>query len=299
MDSRKSVKSGFISILGRPNAGKSSLLNWLVGEKLAIVSQKANATRKRFSAIVIHENTQMIFIDTPGIHEKERLLNKYMLKEALASFSEVDLLIYMAPVHDSTAHYEHFLELNEYNVPHVLLLSKVDECSKDDLILKIEEYSKFDKQYKELIPVSIQKGTTQNVILKSFANYIPEHPFFYENDLLTTEFSKDIYREFIREAIFDFTSDEIPYSCDVIVSKVVRKSHIIEIYATIVVEQKSQKGMLIGKGGNSIRRIGQRSRELIEKLEDMKVFLKLEVKVEKNWTKNADSMKSLGYKYSE
>lgn len=300
MSNEKSIKSGFISILGRPNAGKSSLMNWLVGEKLAIVSQKANATRRRFSAIVTYEKTQMIFIDTPGIHEKERLLNKYMLQEALASFSEADLLVYMAPVHDTTAHYEHFLELNKYDVPHILLLSKIDEVSKDELLLKIKEYDKFKDNYKELIPISIKKGGgSQDIILKFFSNYIPTHPFFYEDDLLTTEFSKDIYKEFIREAIFDFTSDEIPYSCDVIVSKVLREPKIIKIYATIVVEQKSQKGMVIGKAGNSIRRIGQRSRELIEKLEEMKVFLKLEVRVEKNWSKNIDSMKALGYKYSE
>ena len=290
------MKAGFVSVVGRPNSGKSSLLNWLIGEKLALVSHKANATRKRMNFIVMHKDTQIIFIDTPGIHQKERLLNQFMLEEALKAIGDCDLILFLASVKDGIKEYENFLKLNKKNTPHILLLTKMDLVSKDELLKKIAQYQKYQDRYKELIPISIKKGTKQSELLDIITKYIPKHPYLYDPELLTTENLKEIYKEYIREALFNNLSDEIPYSSDVIVEKVEEGKSLEKIYANIITEKKSQKGMIIGKGGNSIKRIGMEARKGIEKLSKKKVFLKLEVVVRPNWSKNKRVLSDLGYK---
>ncbi len=289
-------RAGFVAVVGRPNSGKSSLLNWLIGEKLALVSHKANATRKRMNFIVMHDNTQIIFIDTPGIHQKERLLNRFMLEEALKAIGDCDLVLFLASVKDSIEEYEKFLELNKKNTPHLLLLTKMDLVSKDELLKKIAMYQKYQDRYKELIPISIKKGTKQSELLDIIKKYIPRHPFLYDPELLTTENLKEIYKEYIREALFDNLSDEIPYCSDVIVDKVEELENLEKVYATIITEKKSQKGMIIGKGGSAIKRIGSQARKNIEELSGKKVFLKLEVVVKPGWSKDRKMLDDIGYK---
>jgi GTP-binding protein Era len=289
------TKAGFVSVIGRPNAGKSSLLNWLIGEKIAMVSHKANATRKRSNIIAMHNNTQIIFVDTPGIHEKERLLNKFMMDEALKAMGDCDLILFLAPATDNLKDYEKFLERNKKGIPHILLLTKVDDTNKKDLFKKIEQYSKYQDKFQALIPVSIKKGITQSYLLDEISKELPEHPYLYDTEILTTDPVKDLYKEYIREAIFSNTSEEIPYFADVLVEKVEENDNIDNIYATIIVDKKSQKGIVIGKGGKTLQRIGFEARKSIENLAGKKIFLKLFVVVKQGWSQDKDLLKKIGY----
>ena len=216
-------KCGYVSVVGRPNAGKSSLVNWLVGEKIAMVSHKANATRRRSNIIVMHEDDQIIFVDTPGLHQTEKLLNQFMLEEALKAMGDCDLILFLAPITDKVEHYLDFLEKNKKNVQHLLLLTKIDFVSNNEVLTKIEEYEKYSDKYKAIIPVSIKKATTHADILDVVVKYLPEHPYLFDTEIMTTEHMRDIFKEFIRESIFDNISDEIPYETDVIINKVEEK----------------------------------------------------------------------------
>ncbi len=295
MNMNPTTKAGYVAVIGRPNAGKSSLLNWLVGEKLALVSHKANATRKRLNIIAMHENTQIIFIDTPGLHEQERLLNQFMLEEALKAMGDCDLIIFLAPVSDKLEHYRHFLSLNKQNIPHFVLLTKIDTVSKEDLFNQIMQYQAYQDKFLSLIPMSIKKGGSKEYLLGEIAKYLPEHPFLYDPDILTPERSRDIYKELIREAIFENTSDEVPYFSDVVIDRVEEKENIENIYASIIVDKQSQKGIMIGKGGQTIKRIGLQARKSLELLAQKQVFLKLVVVVKQGWSQDKEQLKKIGY----
>jgi len=290
-------RCGYVSAIGRPNAGKSSLLNWLVGEKINMVSHKANATRKRSNTIVMHNDDQIIFVDTPGLHKQEKLINQFMLEEALKAMGDCDLILFLAPVTDKIVHYEKFLELNTKNTKHILLLTKTDFVTAGEVHDKIEEYKKYSDQYESLIPISIKKGTKQEQILDEVVKHLPESPYLYDTEILTTTHMREIYREFIRESVFDNISDEIPYEADVIIDRVEEKPNVEVIKATIVVEKSTQKGMIIGKGGEAIKRIGLNARKKIEKIAYKKVYLELFVSVKKGWSKNKTSLKELGYDF--
>jgi GTP-binding protein Era len=290
-------KCGYVSTIGRPNAGKSSLLNWLVGEKINMVSHKANATRKRSNTIVMHGDDQIIFVDTPGLHEKEKLINQYMLEEALKAMGDCDLILFLAPVTDKVSHYEDFLEKNKKNTPHILLLTKTDFVSQRELLEKIDEYKKYEDRYESIIPVSIKKGRKQANILDEVVYHLPESPYLFDTEILTTTHLREIYREFIRESVFDNISDEIPYETDVVIDKIEEKPNVEVIKATIIVEKSTQKGMIIGKAGEAIKRIGLNARKKIEQLIDRKVYLELFVSVKKGWSKNKESLKELGYDF--
>ncbi len=289
------TKAGFVAVLGRPNAGKSSLLNYLVGEDLALVSSKENATRKRMNIIVMHEDSQIIFVDTPGIHESEKLLNQFMLEEAIKALGDSDLAIFLAPVTDSTKDYEKFLQLNKTNLPHILLLTKIDKVSNEKLLQKISEYQKYQDKFLELVPFSIKKGGSVKELLSVISKHLPTSPYYYDPQFLTTSNIKDIYKEYIREAIFEKTSKEIPYFSDVVIERVIEEEEIEKIFAQIIVEKKSQKGILVGKNGESIKRIGKLARAKIERLSGKKAFLKLYVTVKHNWTKDKKFLEKLGY----
>lgn len=292
---KQETKSGFVAVIGRPNAGKSSLLNWLVDEKIAMVSHKANATRRRSKIIALHKNAQIIFIDTPGIHEQERLLNQFMLEEALKAMGDCDLILFLAPVTDKLEYYLDFLEKNRKNTPHIILLTKTDNVSQKQVLDKMQQYSKYQKNFLALIPTSIKKGISKEYILEEVSKHIPTHPYLYDKEILTTETLRDIYKEYIRESIFENTSEEIPYFTDVVVESVKEKDDIDVIYANIIVEKKSQKGIIIGKDGKTIKRIGRDARNNIEKLTNKKVFLKIFVIIKPGWSQNRDILKKIGY----
>jgi len=293
------TKAGFVSLIGRPNAGKSTLMNSLLGEKIAMVSQKANATRKRSNAIVMHDNAQIIFIDTPGLHEKEKMLNQFMLDEALKAMGDCDLIVYLAPITDSTEPYEKFLKRNNGKIKHIIVLSKIDQVSQDKLFKRIASYNQYAEHFEALIPVAIPRQVGHKDLLDTIAKLLPESPFLYDPEDLTSELVRDIYAGFIREAIFENISDEVPYESDVIIDSIEEEQGIDRIYATIIIEKKSQKGIIIGKGGESIKRIGKSAREKIERLSTKKAYLNLQVTVKKGWTKDKNFLKEIGYDHAK
>lgn len=290
-------KAGFVALVGRPNAGKSTLMNWLLGEKIALVSQKANATRKRSNAIVMHNDDQIIFVDTPGLHQAEKLLNQYMLEEALKAIGDCDLVVYLAPASDKTVHYEKFLELNGGKRKHIIVLSKIDQIPQGELLKKIGEYNRFSDRFEALIPMSVTKNVGKKDLLDTIVKHLDESPYLYDPEHLTTEMMRDIYKEFIREAIFENISDEIPYESDVIIDKIDEDAPVEHIRATIIVEKETQKGIIIGKGGSAIKRIGKSAREKIEKLASKPVYLDLFVSVKKGWTSDKKFLSDLGYEW--
>ncbi|WP_457746160.1 GTPase Era [Sulfurimonas sp.] len=289
------TKAGFVSLIGRPNAGKSTLMNSLLGEKIAMVSQKANATRKRSNAIVMHGNTQIIFVDTPGLHEKEKILNQFMLDEALKAMGDCDLIVYLAPITDSTEHYEKFLKLNKKNTPHIIVLSKIDQVSQEKLFKRIASYNQYADKFEALIPTAISRKVGHADLLDTISKLLPESPFLYDPENLTSELVRDIYAGFVREAIFENVSDEVPYESDVIIDSIEEENGLDRIYATIIIEKESQKGIIIGKGGETIKRIGQSARIKIEELSGQKAYLNLQVTVKKGWTKDKNFLKEIGY----
>jgi len=289
------LRSGFVSIIGRTNAGKSSLLNALLNEKIAIVSHKQNATRRKINGIVMNEGDQIIFVDTPGLHESEKILNKLMINEAVKSMGDCDAMIFIASVHDDTSDYEKFLNLNPKK-PHILVLSKVDEVSNEKLLKKMMQYQNFQSRFTALVPFSIKKQSYQKPLLDEICKLLPEHAYFYDPQFLTDTNEKEIFRDFILEAIYENLSDEIPYLSDVSVDKVVEKAGITEIFATIITEKDTHKSMIIGKNGETIKRIGIFARKLIKNLTNCKIYLKLDVVVKRGWSKDEKIIKKLiGY----
>lgn len=290
------TKAGFVAVVGRPNAGKSTLLNHIVGEKLAMVSKKAQATRKRMNIIVMHGDAQIIFVDTPGIHEKERLLNQFMLDEALKAMGDSDLIIFLAPVTDKLTEYEKFLKLAQAKgVKHIVVLTKIDHVKQGDILAKLGEYQKYQEYFEAIIPFSVNKKVGKRQLLDEISKHLPTSPFLYDPEILTTEHIRDIYKELIRESIFENLSDEIPYESDVTIEKIEEGDTLDKVYATIVVEKDTQKGMIVGQKGVGIKRVGKLAREQMELFSGKKIFLDLHVSVKKGWSKNKDGLEEFGY----
>lgn len=289
------MKSGFVSIIGRTNAGKSSFLNALLNEKIAIVSHKQNATRRKINGIVMNGEDQIIFTDTPGLHESNKAINQLLISQAIKSMGDCDLIVFLAPIHDSTSDYEKFLALNPEK-PHILVLTKVDESSNAKVLEKITQYQKFQDKFAALLTFSTKQPTYKKPLLDEICKLLPEHEYFYDPEFLTPTNEKEIFREFILEAIYENLSDEIPYLSDAIIKSVKEKTGITEIYASIITERDIHKSMIIGKNGETIKRIGIFARKLIQNLTNTKVFLKLDVVVKKGWSKEEKSLNQIiGY----
>ena len=289
------MKSGFVSIIGRTNAGKSSFLNALLNEKIAIVSHKQNATRRKINGIVMNGEDQVIFTDTPGLHESNKAINQLLISQAIKSMGDCDLIVFLAPIHDDTSDYEKFLALNPEK-PHILVLTKVDESSNAKVLEKITQYQKFQDKFAALLTFSTKQATYKKPLLDEICKLLPEHEYFYDPEFLTPTNEKEIFREFILEAIYENLSDEIPYLSDAIIKSVKEKTGITEIYASIITERDIHKSMIIGKNGETIKRIGIFARKLIQNLTNTKVFLKLDVVVKKGWSKEEKSLNQIiGY----
>ncbi|WP_103605653.1 GTPase Era [Campylobacter concisus] len=289
------MKSGFVSIIGRTNAGKSSFLNALLNEKIAIVSHKQNATRRKINGIVMNGEDQIIFTDTPGLHESNKAINQLLINQAIKSMGDCDLIVFLAPIHDDTSDYEKFLALNPEK-PHILVLTKVDESSNAKVLEKITQYQKFQDKFAALLTFSTKQPTYKKPLLDEICKLLPEHEYFYDPEFLTPTNEKEIFREFILEAIYENLSDEIPYLSDAIIKSVKEKTGITEIYASIITERDIHKSMIIGKNGETIKRIGIFARKLIQNLTNTKVFLKLDVVVKKGWSKEEKSLNQIiGY----
>ena len=296
LDKTTGTKAGFVAVVGRPNAGKSTLLNHLVGEKLAMVSKKAQATRKRMNIIVMHKNAQIIFVDTPGIHKKERLLNQFMLDEALKAMGDSDLILFLAPASDKLTEYEKFLALPQSkNLKHIIVLTKIDHIKQGDLLKKLGEYQKYQERFEAIIPFSVNKGVGKKQLLDEIARHLPDSPFLYDTEILTTDNIRDIYKELIREAIFENLSDEIPYESDVTIERIEESDEMDRIYATVVVEKETQKGIIVGNKGETIKRVGKSARKQIEFFSGKRIYLNLFVAVKKGWSKDRELLEEFGY----
>jgi GTP-binding protein Era len=295
------TKAGFVAVVGRPNAGKSTLLNHVVGEKLTMVSKKAQATRKRMNIIVMHEDmygkaSQIIFVDTPGIHEKEKLLNQFMMDEVLKAIGDADLILFLAPITDKLTEYEKFLKMSERKgTKHIVLLTKMDHVKQGDILKKLGEYQKYQDRFEAIIPFSVNKKVGKQQLLDEISKHLPVSPFLFDTEILTTDNIRDIYKELIRESIFENLSDEIPYESDVTIEKIDETDTLDTVYATIVVEKDTQKGMIVGQKGEGIKRVGKFARQQMEIFSGKKIFLDLHVSVKKGWSKNRDGLEELGY----
>ena len=295
---KKGFKSGFVAIVGAPNVGKSTLLNQMLGEKISITSKKPQTTRNRILGIVHRSFSQLIFIDTPGIHKAKRPLNLRIVEAALSALGDVDLVLVMIDVANPDPDAEAFLvkKLKKQKQPAVLALNKIDLVAKPLLLSIMDRWTK-EYAFEAIIPVSAILGDQVNEILDALEALLPEGPPLYPDEALTDMPERFIAAEMIREKVFRLTGQEIPYSTAVTVESFSEEKRgvLIKIHATIHVERASQKGMIIGKDGSRLKMIGTEARKEIERMVGTKVFLKLFVRVHKNWSKDTKALRKLGY----
>ncbi|MDD2586932.1 MAG: GTPase Era [Syntrophomonadaceae bacterium] len=293
------VKSGFVSIVGRPNVGKSTLMNKVIGEKIAIVSEKPQTTRTRIQGIYTCDEGQVIFIDTPGIHKPKHLLGEYMVKVSTRSLEEVDIIYFMTDVTRPFGGGEKFIlnELKDVSVPIFLLVNKIDLAAGEDHVKNFIHAFESYMTFAEVIPISATEGMNIDQLLSKTFAYLPEGPLYYPADDLTDQPISFIIQELIREKALLLTRDEVPHSLAVEVEELKTKSgEKVYCRAVIYTERDSQKGIIIGRNGSMLKNIGEQSRKDIEKLIDSPVYLDLWVKVKKNWRDNETNLNQLGYR---
>ena len=295
---KKTFKSGYVAIVGKPNVGKSTLINDFLGCKLSIVTPKPQTTRKKIMGVLTKEEYQIVFYDTPGIMEPKYELQKYMVKEAYEAIEDADVILMMAEPFEPPAvkDEELFEKLSHLNIPVILAINKVDLVEKDSLIPILSAY---DKRFKfaEIVPISALKGTNLDLMLNLVVKYLPEGEPFYPDDYMTDYNERFLASEIIREKVFEFYGEEIPYSTTVEIEEFKeREAGKDFIKAIIFVERDSQKGIIIGENGKAIKRVGVIAREEIEKQTGRKVYLELWVKVMEKWRKDKKKMYKLGYK---
>ncbi|MBQ0068061.1 MAG: GTPase Era [Phascolarctobacterium sp.] len=292
-------RSGFVALVGRPNVGKSTLMNKLVGEKIAITSQKPQTTRNRIMCILNTANAQMVFWDTPGIHKPQHKLGDYMVKTALDTLQEVDVVLFVADVTAKRGAGEDFIlnVLREVKCPVVLALNKIDKLEhKEQLLTVIASFTK-DFQFASVVPVSALQDTDFSGLTQEIEQHLPVGPDYYDEDVLTDQPERVIAAEIVREKILQLTQDEVPHSVAVeVVAFKERDNGMVFISGNIYVERDSQKGILIGAKGSMLKKIGELARADIEKLIGTKVFLQLWVKVRADWRNNLKTLKEFGYK---
>ena len=292
------MKSGFVSIIGRPNVGKSTLLNQILGQKIVITTDKAQTTRKRIKGILTTDEGQIVYVDTPGVHKPLNKLGKFLLDEAKISVPDADVILFLVDGSDPAGKGDKWIAQNllQTNIPIIIVMNKVDKVKKQE---KIEEnlltYKTLFNENLPIVRISAKTGRNIDTLLKNIYKKLPEGEALYPEDVVTEETMRDVTEEVIREKILLNTSDEIPHSVAVKVTNYFEKEEIDKIYATIYCEQKSQKGILIGKGGSLLKKIGTESRLELEKIVEKKVYLELEVKVEKDWRKKQNILKNFGY----
>lgn len=294
-------KSGFVAIIGRPNVGKSTFMNKVLGQKVAIMSDKAQTTRNKVQGVLTTEQSQIIFIDTPGIHKPKHMLGDYMMKVAKNTLREVDAIMFMVNVEESIGRGDEFIiELLKNNrTPIFLVLNKIDKIHPDELIKEIEKYKDL-LPFAEIVPISALQGNNVDHLVKVIEGYMPEGPMYYPKDQISDHPEEFIVAELIREKALHLTSQEIPHAIGVQVEKMVKESEErVHIEATIYIERDSQKGIIIGKQGSMLKKIGQLARKDIEVLLGSKVYLELWVKVQKDWRNKPNFIRQIGYREDE
>ena len=292
------MKSGFVTIIGRPNVGKSTLLNQILGQKIVITTDKAQTTRKRIKGIYTTKEGQIIFVDTPGVHKPLNKLGEFLLDDAKISIPDADLILFLVDGSEPAGKGDKWIAQNllETEVPVIIVMNKVDKVKKPE---KVEEnlisYKTLFEKNLPIVRVSAKTGRNIDTLISNIFKKLPEGELLYPEDVVTEETMRSVAEEVIREKILLNTSDEIPHSVAVKIEKYQETDEIDRIYANIFCETKSQKGILIGKGGAMLKKIGTEARLELEKIVEKKVFLGLEVKVEKDWRKKEKSLKNFGY----
>ncbi|MDN6141854.1 MAG: GTPase Era [Tetragenococcus halophilus] len=291
-------KSGFVAIIGRPNVGKSTLLNRIVGQKIAIMSDKAQTTRNKIQGVYTTENMQIVFIDTPGIHKPKHRLGDYMVNEAYGALQEVEAVLFMVNADEKRGKGDNLIieRLQKLDVPVFLIVNKIDKIHPDDLLAVIQDYST-QMDFAEVVPLSATQGNNFETLMQLLEEQIPEGPQYFPKDQITDHPEYFIVSELVREKVLLFTQEEIPHSVAVVVDSMKRdENDKIRIQATINVERDSQKGIIIGKGGKMLKQIGIRARQDMEKMLGDKVYLELWVKVQKDWRDKQRTLDDFGYK---
>lgn len=295
---KEKYKSGFVTLIGRPNVGKSTLMNQIIGQKIAITSNKPQTTRNRIQTVYTCEEGQIIFVDTPGIHKAKSKLGEYMVAVAERTLNEVDLVLWLVePTTFIGAGERHIAEqLKKVNTPVILVINKIDTVKKEEILIFIDTYRNI-YNFAEIIPVSALKGENKEILLQTIFQYLQEGPQFFDEDTITDQPERQIVAELIREQALRLLNEEIPHGIAVLVEsmKERRKNNIIDIQASIICEKESHKGIIIGKKGIMLKKIGTRARKEIEGLLDTQVNLQLWVKVKKEWRDSDFLLKNYGY----
>lgn len=296
----ENFKSGFAAIIGMPNVGKSTLLNKIAGQKIAIISEKPQTTRNKILAIYTTDEMQIMFTDTPGIHKPHNKLDEFMVNVANESMNETDVLLFVVDatqkIHETER--EIVKSINKTGMPCILVMNKIDEIKKEDLLPMIADYSSMH-DFDAIVPISAKTGDGVDILIENISEYLEEGPQFYDEDMVTDQPEKQIAAEIIREKMLWLLQKEVPHGIAIEITKMQEKEKITNIYATIYCEKATHKGIIIGKNGDMLKKIGTLARGDIEEMLDKKVYLELWVKIKTDWRNSDFLIKNFGYTQSE
>lgn len=297
---KNDFKSGFVTLIGRPNVGKSTLMNYLIGQKIAITSNKPQTTRNRIQTVLTTDEGQIVFVDTPGIHKAKNKLGEYMVNVAEKTLNEVDVVLWLVePTTFIGAGEQHIAkQLQRVKTPVILVINKVDSVKREEILPAIATYKDI-YDFADIVPVSARSGDNTDELLRVIMKYLPYGPQFYDEDTVTDQPERQIVAELIREKALHSLQDEIPHGIAVAIDRMKMQNKVMHIDATIICERDSHKGIIIGKQGSMLKKIGSTARYEIEKMLDCKVNLKLWVKVKKDWRDSEFLMKNFGYREEE
>lgn len=297
---RNDFKSGFVTLIGRPNVGKSTLMNYLIGQKIAITSNKPQTTRNRIQTVLTTDEGQIVFVDTPGIHKAKNKLGEYMVNVAEKTLNEVDVVLWLVePTTFIGAGEQHIAkQLQRVKTPVILVINKVDSVKREEILPAIAAYKDI-YDFADIVPVSARSGDNTDELLRVIMKYLPYGPQFYDEDTVTDQPERQIVAELIREKALHSLQDEIPHGIAVAIDRMKMQNKVMHIDATIICERDSHKGIIIGKQGSMLKKIGSTARYEIERMLDCKVNLKLWVKVKKDWRDSEFLMKNFGYREEE
>ena len=297
---KNDFKSGFVTLIGRPNVGKSTLMNYLIGQKIAITSNKPQTTRNRIQTVLTTDEGQIVFVDTPGIHKAKNELGEYMVNVAEKTLNEVDVVLWLVePTTFIGAGEQHIAkQLQRVKTPVILVINKVDSVKREEILPAIAAYKDI-YDFADIVPVSARSGDNTDELLRVIMKYLPYGPQFYDEDTVTDQPERQIVAELIREKALHSLQDEIPHGIAVAIDRMKMQNKVMHIDATIICERDSHKGIIIGKQGSMLKKIGSTARYEIERMLDCKVNLKLWVKVKKDWRDSEFLMKNFGYREEE
>ena len=297
---KNDFKSGFVTLIGRPNVGKSTLMNYLIGQKIAITSNKPQTTRNRIQTVLTTDEGQIVFVDTPGIHKAKNKLGEYMVNVAEKTLNEVDVVLWLVePTTFIGAGEKHIAkQLQRVKTPVILVINKVDSVKREEILPAIAAYKDI-YDFADIVPVSARSGDNTDELLRVIMKYLPYGPQFYDEDTVTDQSERQIVAELIREKALHSLQDEIPHGIAVAIDRMKMQNKVMHIDATIICERDSHKGIIIGKQGSMLKKIGSTARYEIERMLDCKVNLKLWVKVKKDWRDSEFLMKNFGYREEE